>query len=151
MRGTRVVALTAIMATGCMPLHGGGMGGMGGMGRSTDTVMQGESCEPATRAVEEHLRAMEGNGVYGADSMRVVLAAHRGRLDAMLAACGNEVAARRQAPDPEWTSTVAALRRDLDVLTHVEGAAVTAFLREHRGRIARFIELQRKLAASGDA
>lgn len=134
----RLFALTATaIAAACAPA---------GRGRMAHPMM-GRACEPAMRDLEEHSRTLTA---FGADSLQAQLAAHSERLDNTLTTCGNEVLALQRTPDPEWTTTVAALRRDLTTIAHLEPSSTDAFLREHQARIAKFAQLQRNIFASRD-
>jgi uncharacterized lipoprotein len=110
-----------------------GMQGMGGM--------QGGGMMEEMRA---HMQSMEGKS---GEQLKANLPQHRQRVANMISQMNREMREMNMAADPEWNSTIEALREDLKRLPEMSAQEMESFMPEHRQRVMRLMEMHRAMMA----
>jgi len=116
----------------------GGMEGMQGRegmaGIQMDGGMMGQ--------MQAHMRMMEG---MSGDSMMQMMPQHRKMVANMIAQMNREMRDMNMTTDPEWNSTIEALRQDLFQIPEMSAAETEAFMPEHRARVMRLMEMHQQM------
>ena len=115
----------------------GGMEGMQGMGG----MQMGGGMMQEMRA---HMQAMEGET---GDQYLANLPRHRQMVANMVSQMNREMREMDMAADPEWDSTVEALREDLRRLPEMSAAELEGFMPEHRARVVRLLDMHQAMMA----
>jgi hypothetical protein len=145
---TSVLALSACadngetdraMDTGEMPADMPQRDGTPGMGGMDMTGMQSAGM---MQDMTSHMQMMQN---VSADSMMILMPAHRQMGENMLEQMDEEMRAMRMQPDAQWNATADSVRQDMTRMPDMSAAELRAFMPEHRARMMRLMEMHRSM------
>lgn len=125
---TPVVDTSAMMMDSSMK----GLAGMHG-----DTAMGGMMAR-----MEGHMAMMD---TASAATLQAMLPMHRQMLDSTLTSMSDEMRRMNMTPPAEWSATADSLRQDLTRLAGMGASELPAFMRAHRARMMRLMQIHRAM------
>ena len=113
-----------------------------------DSTMKGMAGMHGDSAMRDMMTRMQGHmGMMDTASAATIQAMHpmhRQMMDSALTSMNDEMR-RRNMSTPEWTALSDSLRQDLDRMTGMSAREIPAFMRGHRDRMMRFMQMHRTM------
>ena len=113
-----------------------------------DSTMKGMAGMHGDSAMRGMMMRMQGHmGMMDTASAATIQAMHpmhRQMMDSALTSMSDEMR-RRNMSTPEWTALADSLRQDLDRMTGMSASEIPAFMRGHRDRMMRFMQMHRTM------
>lgn len=91
-----------------------------------------------------HMQRMQG---ASGEQVRAELPQHRQMVANMISQMNREMREMAMPMDEEWSSTIDAVRQDLTRLPEMTPQELETFMPEHRDRVARLMEMHRRMMA----
>ena len=114
-----------------------------------DSAMRGMAGMHGDSAMRDMMTRMQGHmGMMDTASAATIQAMHpmhRHMLDSVLTGMNDEMRRRKIASTPEWTALADSLRQDLDRMSGMSATEIPAFMRAHRERMMRFMQMHRTM------
>jgi hypothetical protein len=114
-----------------------------------DSTMKGMAGMHGDSAMRDMMTRMQGHmGMMDTASAATIQAMHpmhRHMLDSVLTGMNDEMRRRNMASTPEWTALADSLRQDLDRMAGMSASEIPAFMRAHRERMMRLMQMQRTM------
>ena len=114
-----------------------------------DSTMKGMAGMHGDSAMRDMMTRMQGHmGMMDTASAATIQAMHpmhRQMLDSALTSMNDEMRRRNMTTTPEWTSLTDSLRQDLDRMAGMGANEIPAFMRAHRDRMMRLIQMHRTM------
>ena len=113
-----------------------------------DSTMKGMAGMHGDSAMRDMMTRMQGHmGMMDTASAATIQAMHpmhRQMMDSALTSMNDEMR-RRNMSTPEWTALADSLRQDLDRMAGMSASEIPAFMRGHRDRMMRFMQMHRTM------